>query len=217
MGTPTTSSLNFEAGSNTPNAVTVALPATGRNSGTIDITYSSGGVTGPTTDVLVDVVGYLTDSSLEEIAADIVRLDSRLDGLGAPDGARIFSAQATADVGGRGDADDVALGTVDDIEFYGKCYLDGTVLEGEIFVETSASGAVLKGDDELPDRDGAEYLTTTTDEKDRVFASANASGFRVRVRRRPMAAMPVICWCRFPSSHTRPSTAMARTCSWMFL
>lgn len=173
-GTPATSSLNFAAGSNTPNAVTVALPRSGANEGEIDITYSSAGATGPTTDVLVDVVGYLTDTSLDEIADDIVNLGSRLDAVGAPAGAQVFDEVAGADAGDRGAATEVPLGTVDDIAFYGKCYLDGSVLEGEIFVRTSASGAILKGDDELPAKDGAEYLDTTTGESDRVFASVNA-------------------------------------------
>lgn len=54
-GAPTTSNLNFEAGEITPNAVTVALSA----GGSIEITYDAFGVTGPTTDVLVDAVAYL--------------------------------------------------------------------------------------------------------------------------------------------------------------
>ena len=58
-GAPTTSSLNFLAGEIVPNSVQVALPATG----TIDITYDAFGVAGPTTDILVDVVGYLQAAS----------------------------------------------------------------------------------------------------------------------------------------------------------
>lgn len=53
-GPPTTSNLNFEAGDITPNAVTVALPA----SGSIEISYDAFGTAGATTDVLVDVTGY---------------------------------------------------------------------------------------------------------------------------------------------------------------
>ncbi len=58
-GAPSTSSLNFAAGDIVPNAVQVALPTTGANAGKIDITYDAFGVTGPTTEVLIDVVGYL--------------------------------------------------------------------------------------------------------------------------------------------------------------
>jgi YVTN family beta-propeller protein len=58
-GTPSTSSLNFAAGDIVPNSVQVALPTVGPNAGKIDITYDAYGATGPTTDVLADVVGYL--------------------------------------------------------------------------------------------------------------------------------------------------------------
>jgi hypothetical protein len=58
-GAPSTSSLNFEAGEVTPNAVQVGLPTTGANAGKIDITYDAYGVAGPTTGMLIDVVGYM--------------------------------------------------------------------------------------------------------------------------------------------------------------
>ena len=58
-GAPTTSSLNFKAGDIVPNSVQVALPTTGANVGEIDITYDAFGQRGPTTDVLIDVVGYM--------------------------------------------------------------------------------------------------------------------------------------------------------------
>ena len=57
-GVPTTSSLNFTAGDIVPNSVQVGLPTTGANAGQIDITYDAYGVAGPTTEVLIDVVGY---------------------------------------------------------------------------------------------------------------------------------------------------------------
>lgn len=59
-GKPTTSSLNFGAGAVVPNAVQVGLPTSGPNVGKIDITYDAYGVAGPTTEVLIDVVGYMT-------------------------------------------------------------------------------------------------------------------------------------------------------------
>ncbi len=57
-GLPSTSSLNVNAGQVVSNAVLVALPTTGTNGGQIDITYDAYGTTGPTTDILIDVVGY---------------------------------------------------------------------------------------------------------------------------------------------------------------
>jgi hypothetical protein len=62
-GAPTTSSLNFVAGQIVPNAVFVALPTAGADAGKIEITYDAFGTSGPTTDVLVDVVGYAVESS----------------------------------------------------------------------------------------------------------------------------------------------------------
>ncbi len=57
---PSTSSLNFTAGDIVPNSVQVGLPTAGANAGQIDITYDAFGAAGPTTDVLIDAVGYLT-------------------------------------------------------------------------------------------------------------------------------------------------------------
>jgi hypothetical protein len=58
-GAPSTSSLNFTAGDIVPNSVQVGLPTVGANAGKIDITYDAFGVAGPTTEVLIDVVGYM--------------------------------------------------------------------------------------------------------------------------------------------------------------
>ena len=57
-GAPTTSNLNFAAGQVVPNAVTVKIPTSGADAGKIEITYDALGVAGPTTHVLVDIVGY---------------------------------------------------------------------------------------------------------------------------------------------------------------
>ncbi len=59
-GAPSTSSLNFTAGDIVPNAVQVGLPTAGENAGKIDITYDAFGQAGPTTEVLIDVVGYFS-------------------------------------------------------------------------------------------------------------------------------------------------------------
>jgi hypothetical protein len=53
-GAPETSNLNFTAGDIVPNAVTAALPSSGK----IELTYDAYSAAGPTTDVLVDVTGY---------------------------------------------------------------------------------------------------------------------------------------------------------------
>jgi len=51
--------LNFTAGDIVPNSVQVGLPTAGANAGRIDITYDAFGQAGPTTEVLIDVVGYM--------------------------------------------------------------------------------------------------------------------------------------------------------------
>lgn len=66
-GSPTTSSLNFVAGATNPNSVQVAVPTTGADAGKIEITYDALGVSGPTTDILVDVVGYTVPSNATEV------------------------------------------------------------------------------------------------------------------------------------------------------
>jgi len=68
-GAPSTSSLNFNAGDIIPNAVLVALPTSGPNAGQIDITYDAFGASGPSTDLLVDVVGYSSSAKLDALEA----------------------------------------------------------------------------------------------------------------------------------------------------
>lgn len=71
VGAPTTSSLNVTAGVTVPNSVQVALPTAGANAGKIDITYDALGTAGPTTEILIDVVGYTTSAGLQQLVADV--------------------------------------------------------------------------------------------------------------------------------------------------
>ena len=61
-GTPSTSSINFDAGVQIANGGTVTLPVTGANAGVIDIFYR-GSVSGATTDIVIDVTGYYVAGS----------------------------------------------------------------------------------------------------------------------------------------------------------
>jgi len=70
-GAPTTSSLNITAGVIVPNSVQVSMPTAGANAGKIDITYDAFGVAGRTTDVLIDVVGYTTNTGLQQLVATV--------------------------------------------------------------------------------------------------------------------------------------------------
>ena len=87
-GVPKTSSLNVEAGKNVPNAVQVALPTSGANAGQIDITYDAYGTAGPPTDLLIDIVGYLTNTGLQELvnAQPIAKSASVTDVIPDPEG-----------------------------------------------------------------------------------------------------------------------------------
>ena len=70
-GAASTSSLNFTAGAISPNSVQVAMPTAGANAGKIDITFDAYGVAGPTTDILIDVVGYTTNTGLQQLVAEV--------------------------------------------------------------------------------------------------------------------------------------------------
>jgi hypothetical protein len=75
-GAPSTSSLNFNAGDIIPNAVQVGLPTSGANDGEIDITYDAFGVAGPSTDLLIDVVGYMVAVDAGSDAALLARIEA---------------------------------------------------------------------------------------------------------------------------------------------
>jgi len=70
-GLPSTSNVNFEVGAINPNAVLVELPVGGADDGKIEITFDAFGAAGPTTDVLVDIVGYTTDAKLQALEAGL--------------------------------------------------------------------------------------------------------------------------------------------------
>ncbi len=72
-GAPTTSSLNLTSGQTVPNAVQVALPTSGPNAGQIDITFDALGQTGPTIDILIDVVGYTTSAGLQDVNTQLAQ------------------------------------------------------------------------------------------------------------------------------------------------
>jgi hypothetical protein len=79
-GLPTTSNLNFDAGAINPISVTTTMPTVGVDKGKVRITYDAFGQLGPTTDILIDVVGYATNAGLQELQG---RLDTQLGRLDA--------------------------------------------------------------------------------------------------------------------------------------
>jgi hypothetical protein len=75
-GLPSTSNVNFTVGAINPNAVLVELPVGGADDGKIEITFDAFGAAGPTSDVLVDVVGYTTDAKLVSLQAEVDALNT---------------------------------------------------------------------------------------------------------------------------------------------
>ena len=103
-GTPSTSSLNFDAGSVVPNSVQVSMPTAGANAGQIDITFDAYGQAGRTTDILIDVVGYTTNTGLQQLVADVATKASiarvtRLNYSGATSVAGNDNFQKVRDIG----------------------------------------------------------------------------------------------------------------------
>jgi YVTN family beta-propeller protein len=72
---PATVGLNFVPGDVVPNAVTVALPTTGTNKGQIDIYYGTP-TTGAVMHVIVDVVGYTTNTGLIDLVNRVTALET---------------------------------------------------------------------------------------------------------------------------------------------
>ena len=73
-GAPSTSNLNVFPGDIVPNQVTVAIPTSGVNIGKIDITYGS--APGNTVDIIVDVVGYTTNTGLLDLVNRVEQLET---------------------------------------------------------------------------------------------------------------------------------------------
>jgi hypothetical protein len=72
--------LNFAAREIVPNSVQVAIPSDGANAGQIDITFDALGVAGPTTDILIDVLGYTVEIYSEaEIDAKFAELETTVE------------------------------------------------------------------------------------------------------------------------------------------
>jgi hypothetical protein len=96
-GVPTTSSLNFGANQTLANAVQVALPTSGANAGQIDITYDAYGARGPSTEVLVDVVGYFLPSAAGPVNPRWAKVGLSPQGASLLSGAGVVSAERTGE------------------------------------------------------------------------------------------------------------------------
>lgn len=74
-GDPSTASLNFGTGDIAGNAVTVNMPTTGGNAGTVDIAYRTPSPA-DTVDIVIDIVGYTTSTGLIDLVNRVEALET---------------------------------------------------------------------------------------------------------------------------------------------
>ncbi len=188
-GAPTTSSLNFLAGVTTPNAVQVTMPTTGSNAGQIDITYDALGIAGPTTDILIDVVGYTTDTGLQDINTQLGQKANSSDvytkaevdtavgskvsgGLLGTSPVRVTATEAAGIVAARTAAPETMLWQNDTLEIYAKCLRNNVagIMQAEIYVRTTTDGAMMAGAISYPGTvSGDQFLNVATPESQRLL------------------------------------------------
>ena len=100
-GVPATAGLNFVSGDVVANAITVAVPATGANAGQIGLYYGTP-ATGATMHVVVDVVGYTTNTGLLDLVNRVTALETEgvagVAGVAGPAGAAGVDAESPARV-----------------------------------------------------------------------------------------------------------------------
>jgi hypothetical protein len=82
-GVPATAGLNFKPGDVVANAITVAVPTTGANAGKIGLYYGTP-VTRATMDVVIDIVGYTTNTGLLDLVNRVTTLET--EGVAGPAG-----------------------------------------------------------------------------------------------------------------------------------
>jgi hypothetical protein len=74
-GVPATAGLNFIPGDVVANAITVAVPTAGANAGQIDLYYGTP-VAGASMDVVIDVVGYTTNTGILDLVNRVTALET---------------------------------------------------------------------------------------------------------------------------------------------
>ena len=82
-GVPATAGLNFKPGDVVANTITVAVPTTGANAGKIGLYYGTP-VTRATMDVVIDIVGYTTNTGLLDLVNRVTALETQ--GVAGPAG-----------------------------------------------------------------------------------------------------------------------------------
>lgn len=134
-GDPTTSSLNFTAGETNPNSVQVELPTSGPGTGQIEISYDALGVVGPSTEILVDVVGYTVAGTSSDVAEEVEELRADLAALELAQPFSNFDRSAASIVG----TDDEVVASVEMI----------VAAPGSVTVISAANTSEATPDDEV--------------------------------------------------------------------
>jgi hypothetical protein len=143
-GTATTSSLNFTTGvaGVVPNAVQVAMPTAGANEGEIDITYDAYGQAGQTTDILIDVVGYMTSTGLQELVADVATKANAADVYTKAQSDSTFVSHGSITLShGTSELTPNQGLTPSSVQNYGS----GTIVSGDGYVNISPTGPAVLG------------------------------------------------------------------------
>jgi hypothetical protein len=161
QATPLTSNLNWLPGqSPTPNKVDVKLSPDGK----IKLFNYNG-----TVNVLADVFGYYTNLPLKEFAPSPVKVT-------ATNGANLANARTAAP--------ETLLFRQGTVEVYAKCMYDTTAgdIHGEMYVRTTADGAMMSGADSWPGNAGTVFVNIAMAEVDRqlyteVAAAVNSASF----------------------------------------
>ena len=97
-GVPATAGLNFTPGDVVANSITVAVPTAGANAGKIGLYYGTP-VTGASMDVVIDVVGYTTNTGLLDLVKRVTTLETQgVAGPQGPAGANGVNAESPARV-----------------------------------------------------------------------------------------------------------------------
>jgi hypothetical protein len=160
--TQISSNLNWLPGqSPTPNKVDVKLSSDGK----IKLLNHAG-----TVNVLADIFGYYTNVPLKEFDTSHVK---------------VLAHEGISFDAARGNAPEKLLFRQGTIEVYAKCLYDTSVssIRGEMYVRTSADGAMMEGTDDLPGTgSGTLFLDVATTETNRQLdtqtnGTANSAGF----------------------------------------
>lgn len=111
----------------------------------------------------------INESTLGTVpSANTANVASNVNGYNRKGIIRLGATAGAAEAAAREAAPETALFTAGPLSFYAKCFTYGTTVKGEMFIRTSANGAIFDGENESAE--GEPFLNTGTDEEDRSVA-----------------------------------------------